>query len=211
MGRGWSEAADARKRFADLIESLNDDQLAGATLCDGWTPKDVLGHVVSFVDLPLRRFMWQAAKARFDFDVASDRMAHRLPSGRWSDLLETLRAKADKSAAVPMFPENLTVLDATAHAQDVRRGLGLDGEPDGKVVREMLEFMVSGKAKPIFDAKVIQGLTIRATDMDFSYGDGPEVEATGEALMMGLLNRPSVFAELSGVGVGKLVSRLTAE
>ncbi|MEZ5380466.1 MAG: maleylpyruvate isomerase family mycothiol-dependent enzyme [Microthrixaceae bacterium] len=211
MGRGWSNAGAARARFADLVESLTDAQLAGETLCEGWTPKEVLGHVVSFVDLSFPRFMAQVVKARFNFDVASDRMARTLAERPVEDLLATLRANADKSSAVPMFPEDLTVLDATAHAQDVRRGLGLDTQPDAEVVREMLEFMASGKAKPIFDAKVTQGLTIAATDVDFRHGDGPEVEATAEALMMSLLNRPSVFSELSGMGVGKLVSRLTAE
>ena len=45
--------AKARTDFADLLDSLSEEQLAGNTLCKDWTPMDVAGHLVSFVELGL--------------------------------------------------------------------------------------------------------------------------------------------------------------
>ncbi|MCB1027040.1 MAG: maleylpyruvate isomerase family mycothiol-dependent enzyme [Microthrixaceae bacterium] len=208
MAKQWNQAGEARVAFADLIDSLSDEQLAGTTLCEGWTPKEVLAHVVSFVDVSFPKFMGNVAKAKFNFDVASDRMARSLARRPTADLVATLRNNATKAAAVPIFAEGLTVLDATVHAQDVRRGLGIDETPDGDLVRHCLEFMASGKAKPIFDAKLIEGLSLQADDVEFRHGSGPVVDGTGEALMMALLDRPSALPELTGDGVDQLRQRL---
>ena len=40
-----------RSRFMDTIETLTDDEFAhGTTLCEGWTPRDVLAHLIGIDD-----------------------------------------------------------------------------------------------------------------------------------------------------------------
>lgn len=69
-----------------------------------------------------------------------------------------------------------------------------------------LEF--GSTARPIGAAKRIQGLTLRATDVDWQTGSGPGVEGLAEPLLLALAGRPGVVGELSGPGQQTLAERL---
>jgi hypothetical protein len=66
------------------------------------------------------------------------------------------------------------------------------------------------KAPPIKAAQRIRGLRLTATDVDWTTGNGPPVEGTGEALLMALAGRPAALPELSGRGVQTLAERIAA-
>ena len=60
----------------------------------------------------------------------------------------------------------------------------------------------------IFGAKKrIAGLRLRATDMDWSHGNGPEVRGPGEALVMLMAGRLVALEDLSGEGRAELAAR----
>ena len=53
-----------------------------------------------------------------------------------------------------------------------------------------------------------RGLRLEATDVDWSFGSGPEVHGPAEALLMALSGRPVALAELAGDGVPTLTARV---
>ena len=53
----------------------------------------------------------------------------------------------------------------------------------------------------------VSGLTLKATDADFSVGDGPLVEGPAVALMLAASGRKSALSELTGLGVAELQQR----
>ena len=55
-----------------------------------------------------------------------------------------------------------------------------------------------------------QGLRLLASDVDWSWGEGPEVKGPGEAILLALGGRPSVLGELGGDGVATLRERVAA-
>lgn len=55
--------------------------------------------------------------------------------------------------------------------------------------------------------KRIAGLTLVATDVDWSYGEGPEVRGPAEALLKVTCGRPVALADLEGPGLERLRSR----
>jgi hypothetical protein len=55
--------------------------------------------------------------------------------------------------------------------------------------------------------KRIAGLELRATDMDWSHGHGPEVTGPGEALVMMMAGRSVARNDLSGEGKVTLATR----
>ena len=55
-----------------------------------------------------------------------------------------------------------------------------------------------------------KGLRLRATDVDWMIGDGPEVTGTGEALLVAMTGRPIALVHLDGPGVDTLRRRLEA-
>jgi hypothetical protein len=54
----------------------------------------------------------------------------------------------------------------------------------------------------------IRGLRLRATDIDWTHGRGPEVTGTGEALLMAMAGRPAAVPDLGGPGLTTLAQRL---
>ena len=196
--------AKARKDFADLLDSLSEEQLNGNTLCAGWTPMDVAGHVVSFVELGLPAMMFSMAKAGFNVDKAWKANATKYKAMGRDAISAALREKAGKSAPIPSFSAGISFMDVAVHTQDVRRGLGLEGSLDEDVLRASLDWVTTHKQrKTHVDPKDIEGLRLEATDMDWSWGEGALVSGPAEAILMGI-NRRDVSAELTGDGVAKL-------
>ena len=203
MGQGWQQAERARRDLADVVEGLDEQQLDGPTPCGDWTPRHILGHVTSFVDIGLGGFFLNMAKHRFDYDRAADTLARRMAERPVADLLSALRDNGAKKAWLPIFPEMLTVADAVIHTQDIRRGAGLDGRPADETLRSVLDFMVTDKQARNIGGPKLDGLSFSATDLDWSTGSGQGVEGPAESILMAMAGRP-VLDELTGDGVDRL-------
>lgn len=199
----WNLAAKARTDFADMIETLTPEQLQQRSLCSEWSAQGVLAHVTGFVETPFPAFMGNVIKAGFNFDKASLAMADKQLKRPVADVIGSLRAKATKSAALPVFPEEMTVADTAIHTQDVRRPLGLPGAIDDQVLDTALEFLTKHRmATTLVNRPPLDGVRLVATDRDWSFGDGAVITGTREALMMGLAARP-VLGDLSGEGLSR--------
>ncbi len=202
----WNTAAKARTDFADMLESLSDEQLRSSTLCKGWTALDVAGHLVSFVELSLPAMMGSMALAGFNPDKAWKKNATKYAAMGAPAIAQSLRQNASKTAPIKSFPAGVSYTDVAVHTQDIRRPLGLDGELDPEVLRASLDFCTADKQGKIHvPTKDIAGLRLQATDLDWSWGSGAEVRGTAEALLMAI-NRRDVGAELEGDGVSRLPS-----
>jgi hypothetical protein len=55
-----------------------------------------------------------------------------------------------------------------------------------------------------------KGFSFAATDVSWSWGDGPRVEGPGEAILMTLLGRAQPLDELSGEGAAAYAARVRA-
>lgn len=197
----WSTAGKARNDFADMIDSLSPEQLDQQSLCSDWTARGVLAHVTSFVETNAVSFFVSMAKAGFDFDKTSIIMANKQLARPVEEVVATLRSKATKSAPLPMFPESMTVADVVIHSQDIRRPLGLDSTPDEDLVRKTLDFLTTEKmATTLVERRPIEGVQLVANDMQWTFGDGAEINGPAEAILMALANRP-VLGDLSGEGL----------
>lgn len=208
MKDAWALAGRARRDFVDMAEQLDEAQWNTETLCSGWTSHHVLAHLVWHVEQTVPALLIALTRARFDFNRAADRAAHELAKRPSQELLNELRERADEKPSVPGAPETGSVTDTVIHLQDVRRACGLDGTLDPEFVRIGLDFLTTHRnARFIFDPKVLTGLSLNATDIDWTYGSGPEIAGPGEALMMAIVGRPT-RPELDGDGLALLADRL---
>lgn len=99
----WDIVAKARGDFADLLDGLSEEQLAGKTLCANWSPLDVAGHVVSFVELSLPAMMFSMAKAGFNIDKAWVANAAKYKEMGAPAISKALRDKGSKRNPIPSF------------------------------------------------------------------------------------------------------------
>jgi hypothetical protein len=93
------------------------------------------------------------------------------------------------------------------HGEDIRRPLGITRSYPLPEVGRALAFyagsdvIIGGKTR-------VAGLTLKATDTDFSIGSGPVVEGPVMSLLLAASGRPVGLDELSGPGIDTLRGRV---
>lgn len=102
-----------------------------------------------------------------------------------------------------MFPPRLVLLDRLVHRQDIRRPLGRPRTiPDERMLAVLNGTTRMGS---VFGARErTKGLRLEATDIEWTWGDGPVVRGPGEALLLSMLGRAHALADLHGDGVAQL-------
>ena len=112
------------------------------------------------------------------------------------------------SWGVPAQPHAvLTMLaDTIVHTKDIRRALGMPRTIRAERLERVLDY-AKGVGFPVGTKGRIRGLSLRATDVPWTTGDGPEVAGTGEALLMAMVGRRVALDELHGSGVEQLKTR----
>jgi uncharacterized protein (TIGR03083 family) len=197
----------ARAERADLhafLTTLTPQHWNTPSLCSGWTVKDVVAHVISYEELGTTGLIKRFVKGRIvrANEVGVDEFAALSPQ----ELLEFLGNHLTPQGLTAGFGGMIALVDGTIHHQDIRRTLGqprtIPADRLGRVLG-----LVPGNPR-LGAGRRIRGLRLRATDIDWTHGRGPEVSGPGEALLMAMAGRPAAVAELAGPGHATLAARL---
>jgi uncharacterized protein (TIGR03083 family) len=199
-------ARDERADLADLLAALTPAQWEAPTLCSRWNVREVVAHMFSYEELStaglIGRFVRGGVVTARVNRIGVDALADRGPD----ELLALVRGHLRPRGLTAGFGGRIALTDGTIHHQDIRRPLGLPREIPADRLRCTLDFARS--APTIGSRKRIRGLTLRATDLDWSTGTGPEVEGPAESLLMALAGRRGIVGELSGPGLPTLAGRI---
>jgi uncharacterized protein (TIGR03083 family) len=196
-----------RVRLADQFDGFTDDQWNSLSLCEGWRVRDVVGHLLSILEVPLGKFLFNIAKAR-SFDRYSDQVARKIGTRSSQALVAAFRGKADTRFSPPIVGPIAPLTDIYVHTRDIERPLGLPSQLHAAVLPTILNYVCGGKARGFVPSSRTAGLRFEATDLDWSIGSGPVVSGTGEAIMMAATARRVALADLTGAGVTVLTQRL---
>ena len=90
-----------RQRLIGVLDDLSDEQWSAQSLCEKWRVRDVVGHLVTILDIPARRFLWRSFRVRSYDDYAAD-VAREYGSQDADQLLAQYRELADKQFAPPI-------------------------------------------------------------------------------------------------------------
>jgi uncharacterized protein (TIGR03083 family) len=93
------------------------------------------------------------------------------------------------------------------HHQDIRRPLGRPRSiPEERLVAAL---DATPRLRSVFGARHrTRGLRFEATDVDWSWGDGPVVSGPGEALLLAMLGRSVAADDCDGPGLATFRERL---
>lgn len=196
-----------RHRLVVTLEELSDDEWDAASLCAGWRVRDVVGHLVSILEVPLRSFLWGMVKAR-NFDRYADQMARQFGDRPPAELLAIYRAAADKRFAPPVVGPIAPLTDVLVHTRDIERPLGLPAALGADALRTALDYTCGGKARGFVPSARTAGLRFQATDLDWSIGSGELVRGPGDAILLAVTARRPALADLTGDGAATLAQRL---
>jgi uncharacterized protein (TIGR03083 family) len=177
-----------RRDQVDLLVGLTPEQWDLPTLCAGWRVREVIAHTTTPYRYSLPRLVVELVKARGDFNRMSDRTARR--DAERMSAAELLAALRD-NVAHPWTPPGGGVVGALSHdvihGLDYTVGLGLD-----RVVPPERVGLVLGGMKPkniAFFGADLDGVELRATDLDWTYGAGEPLRGRAQDLLLVICGR----------------------
>jgi uncharacterized protein (TIGR03083 family) len=201
----WPLIHAEREALAADLGPLTDGQWATPSLCDGWTVRDVLGHMTATAKMTPPRFFVKMAAAGFRFNNMNAKGVAAEATANPADGLANFRGHLTDTTAPP-GPAEAMLGEAVIHSADIRKPLGIPHEYPEEALNRVADFYK--KSNLIVGAKQrIDGVTLRATDTGWSTGSGPEVTGPHLALILAMTGRSAALADLSGAGLGTLKSR----
>jgi uncharacterized protein (TIGR03083 family) len=201
------DVRDERAELLRVLESLDTDQWAESSLCTEWTVRDVVAHLVGYDCTNFARFVLLLVVTGVSVtrtNAVLVRRWRRRPNDR---LLAALRRGPRAGSVTRMLGHRLALIDSFVHQQDIRRPLGLSRSVPAERLVRLAEIMIRDRVGA-GGAKRARGLRLRATDVDWATGAGPEVRGPAEALIMALAGRSAALNDVDGDGISLMAARV---
>jgi uncharacterized protein (TIGR03083 family) len=200
----WAAVRTVRLRIADFLETLSPAEWNAESLCPGWRVRDVAGHLALVQTITLGDLIAVAPRSGFNMHRMNTRLAIQHGSVSPDAILAKLRRHAgDRRTALGLDTRN-NLFDAIVHSQDMAIPLSRDFAVPPEQSRVGLD-RVWAMGWPFRARRRLAGLTLRATDTDWTVGSGPEVTGPALAILMLLTGRTATVAPaLDGPGVAAL-------
>ena len=201
----WAVIRTERKAMAADLKSLDDSQWSRPSLCSEWTVRDVVAHMTATAKITPVAFFPKLLTSGFSLSrmQAKDISIERGASP--ADALARFEA-VEASVKHPPGPADTMLGETIVHAEDIRRPLGIHHDYPAEAVLRAANFF-KGSNLIIGAKRRIAGLSLRATDTNWSHGSGPEVSGPLLALVMAMTGRKAATSQLSGEGVTTLQAR----
>lgn len=191
----FAAIASERRSLAELLDSLSVDQQEAQSLCEAWTVRHVVGHLVVPLEVGMPRFALAMLRHRGDFDRANDALARKQAQQPFDQLVDTLRRKAESRFTPPGQGPEAPLTDVIVHGLDITRPLGLTHDIAPEHLRIALDHATAEAQKP---GNPWEGLQLRADDLEWSHGSGPLVTGSTTSLLLALTGRETALADLAG-------------
>lgn len=201
----WKYIHSERMQMAETLDSLSPGQWDVASWCEGWSIRDVVGHIVAAAEQTPLNFYRELMSAGFKFDVFTQRGASRLAQNDPVELIRRLRARTTTTNHPPA-PVMAMLGEIIVHGEDIRRPLGLiHRSPEAALVAvadswKNTNLLIGSKRR-------ISGVELRANEVDWRHGTGPLVSGPLQSLILAMTGRKGSHQDLSGEGLSILERR----
>jgi len=201
----WPTIHAERQALIDDLTGLSPGQWQTPSLSQRWTVHDVLAHLVAAAKMTPLRFFPGLAGAGFDFHRFMDKLVARERADGPEATLATFREVRLRTSSPPA-PATTWLGEAFVHGEDIRRPLGIAHSYPLPQVTRVISYYA--KLNALLGARRrIAGVTLKASDTDYSLGSGPVVEGPAISLLMATAGRKAVLEDLTGPGVQILRER----
>jgi uncharacterized protein (TIGR03083 family) len=205
----WERVRSNRLALADRLEPLSDFAVNSPSWCAGWRVRDVVGHLVHLAESTRTSMLLDGLRSGTPSRTL-DKAARRAGERPLPELCDRLRRSADGRFRIPGAPVAVGLGEVVVHGNDALRPIGSVFEVLPNDLRPVLDAyrrlarLAFRTTAPLLGSRGQVPRTLRvhlvATDMDWSSGQGPEVEGKAADLVLLLANRPQVLPCLSGEG-----------
>jgi uncharacterized protein (TIGR03083 family) len=205
-GNQWPLIRAERVALIADLEPLTDAQWSTSSLCAGWTVRDVLAHVTTTAKMTPARFVGRLAGSGFRFNAFNAKGVQDEQGATPADALARFKAQVDRTTSPP-GPIDAMVAEIVIHSQDIRRPLGIAHTYQPDALTLVGDFVVKGNLL-LGGKRRATGLTLTATDVDWSRGAGPEVKGPLPSIILALTGRKAGLSDLTGDGLATLTGRI---
>ncbi|HEY3004195.1 MAG TPA: maleylpyruvate isomerase family mycothiol-dependent enzyme [Kribbellaceae bacterium] len=202
----WQMIGAERASLVEALAKLPDEDWDKPSLCTGWTVREVVGHMTSTANMTPPKFFAKMAGSGFSFQKMVRKEIDHFTAGKTTaELVDGLRSRIDARTGPP-GPTVSWLGETIVHGEDVFRALGPYRDHPVEHVIAVADFYKNSNL--LIGAKNrIAGVTLRATDADWSHGSGPEVSGPAIALVLAMTGRAVALDDLTGDGVAVLRAR----
>lgn len=201
----WPMVHEERRALAGDLRGLSDEQWETRTLCPNWTVRDCVAHLTATAKISPFAFFPKLIGSGFSLtkmqtkDIAVERGSSA------ADGLARFESIVDSNTHPP-GPNETLLGEVLLHAEDIRRPLGVHRDYPVAASMRVADFY-KGSNLVLGAKNRISGLALRATDTDWSHGEGSEVSGPILSLAMAMTGRKEALGELTGDGVATLQAR----
>lgn len=201
----WTVVHGERKALAADLKSLDESQWAVTSLCTDWTVRDAVAHMTATAKITPAAFFPKMLMSGFSLPRLQTKDISVERGTSTADTLARFVA-VETSVKHPPGPVDSWLGETIVHSEDIRRPLGIHHDYPVEAVVQVADFYKNSNLI-IGTKRRIDGLSLRATDTDWSHGTGPEVSGPMLALLMAMTGRKAAASQLSGEGVATLQAR----
>ena len=199
--------SDERRRLADSVADLTDEQWMTPSLCAAWTVRDVIAHLTVTTRLTVPRLLRAAVRARGSFDrMEIDLAAERAAAYTAAELIGQLRESAGSTRRFPGSTPMDPLMDLVIHAQDIARPLGRRHVSPPAVVAACLTYVATNRF--MGGPRRLSGVRLVSADTGWTLGDGAELRGPDVDLLLVAAGRRAGVAALEGPGTALMAERL---
>jgi uncharacterized protein (TIGR03083 family) len=192
-----------RRELTGVLAGLSAGQWQSPSLCAGWT----VGHVAAHLTMPFRiseqEFARGMAEAHGQFTEFSDAVAVRDSRLPQAELVAVLRDNIDNPWAPPGGGQQGALSHDLIHGLDMTWPLSITYPIPDRAMTTVLDLIAGPDGQKAFDAD-LDGIELRATDLDWSAGSGAEAAGPGRDLLLLLARRSLPYDSVTGPGAQRL-------
>jgi uncharacterized protein (TIGR03083 family) len=200
----WATVGPERVALASDLDRIDEAAWSTPSLCPGWTVRDVLAHMTALARMTPPRFFAKLIVCGFS---PGRLQARDISFEKGSNVEETLarfRSVCSRRNGLP-GQAKILVGETLVHAEDIRRPLGIRHEYPLPALVAVAD-LYKGSNTIVGTERRIAGLSLQASDCDWSTGSGPAVSGPMLSLLMAMAGRNDGFHDLGGEGLARLKS-----
>ncbi len=191
----------------EYIRDVPDERWDTGTVCDPWSVKHLVAHLTALSNQTLTNFAKRMIATGFNLQKVVDGDLQKYLKPR-KEMLATFESSI-RNPTTPKMLDEVALGEFIVHGEDVRSALGDRGEHPAAHVTAIGKMYAESK-KPLNGRVRTTGLSLRATDGDFVWGNGPEVAGSGIDLLRAVTGRAEALRFCEGEGLETLRSRCAA-
>jgi len=190
--------AAQRAELAEILAGLPAPGWDEPTLCAGWRVREVVAHITMPFRLGRGRFALELAKSRGRFNEMADRVArHDAAAMSAAELAGAVSSNAGHPWKPPGGGYTGALAHDLIHGLDITVPLGLARPVPEERLRLVLPDSLTDRSVTFFGVD-LDGIELRAEDMDWTLGSGAPLKGAASDLLLELSGRTLPPGRLAG-------------